>query len=219
MQLSKWYRSPVGHSILSSNAKSVPISDLRSLLDHDQDAKEEDNPLVVVRGFVQSKSLINVLVSHVTGASENPGRVERTHCWPLLEGEGSLPATTAHQHLQPVNTPYTLIQALFGCPYPVGLLDEEKILPLGKEIGAVGIICSSQEDGNTQIKPCKELPYFLTGMTQDQMVAQLTSRSNLLFWSCIVLGTVSVGSLGYVLFKYWRRMETMDAAKARLARM
>ena len=41
----------------------------------------------------------------------------------------------------------------------VGLLDEEKILPLGKDITAVGVC--SLKDGIPEIKSCKDLPYFL----------------------------------------------------------
>lgn len=41
----------------------------------------------------------------------------------------------------------------------VGLLDEEKILPLGKDITAVGV-CRFK-DGLPEIKSCDDLPYFL----------------------------------------------------------
>jgi hypothetical protein len=41
----------------------------------------------------------------------------------------------------------------------VGLLDEEKILPLGKDITAVGVL--SFKNGIPEIKSCKDLPYFL----------------------------------------------------------
>lgn len=41
----------------------------------------------------------------------------------------------------------------------VGLLDEEKILPLGKDISAVGVCYS--KNGIPEIKSCKDLPYFL----------------------------------------------------------
>lgn len=41
----------------------------------------------------------------------------------------------------------------------VGVLDEEKILPLGKDITAIGV-CSSK-DGILEIKSCEDLPYFL----------------------------------------------------------
>ena len=41
----------------------------------------------------------------------------------------------------------------------VGLLDEEKILPLGKEITAVGVC--SLKNGNPEIQSCNDLPYFL----------------------------------------------------------
>lgn len=41
----------------------------------------------------------------------------------------------------------------------VAMLDEEKILPLQKEITAVGI-CSLR-NGAFELKSCKDLPYFL----------------------------------------------------------
>jgi E3 ubiquitin-protein ligase MUL1 len=41
----------------------------------------------------------------------------------------------------------------------VGLLDEEKILPSGKDITAVGMF--SFKNGIPEIKSCKDLPYFL----------------------------------------------------------
>lgn len=43
--------------------------------------------------------------------------------------------------------------------FKVGLLDEEKILPLGKDITAVGV-CSFK-GGIPEIKSCEDLPYFL----------------------------------------------------------
>ncbi|KAL0319439.1 UNVERIFIED_CONTAM: E3 ubiquitin-protein ligase SPL2 [Sesamum angustifolium] len=88
--------------------------------------------------------------------------------WPqsdylVVNMEGSrhpLPLMTVYQHLQPINaSPYTFLQALFGLEYPVGLLYEEKILPLGKDITAVGI-CNIK-NGIPEIKSCKDLPYFL----------------------------------------------------------
>nr|CAD1845091.1 unnamed protein product [Ananas comosus var. bracteatus] len=60
--------------------------------------------------------------------------------------------------LHPIQaTPYTLFQAIFGNGYPVALLDEEKILPVGKEITAVGF-CRTR-DGALEVKPCQELPF------------------------------------------------------------
>uniref|UniRef100_A0A5B7BGP3 RING-type E3 ubiquitin transferase n=1 Tax=Davidia involucrata TaxID=16924 RepID=A0A5B7BGP3_DAVIN len=115
-----------------------------------------------------------------------------------------LPLTTVYHQLQPVNaSPYTFLQALFGHEYPVGLLDEQKILPLGKDIIAVGI-CSSQ-NGIPEIKSCKDLPYFLSDMTKDQMVVELAFRTNVLLWSGIFLGVVSVGILGYAVVRNWNR--------------
>ncbi|KAF8393620.1 hypothetical protein HHK36_021865 [Tetracentron sinense] len=131
-----------------------------------------------------------------------------------------LPLTTVYHQLQPVHaSPYTFLQALFGHEYPVsivneiyvclgdfvtvGLLDEEKILPIGKEISAVGI-CSTQ-DGGSEIKSCKDLPYFLSDMTKDQMVVDLAFRSKVLLWSGILLGSLSFGILGYAIVRNWSR--------------
>lgn len=41
----------------------------------------------------------------------------------------------------------------------VGVVDEEKILPLGKEVTAVGTCFS--KNGIFEIKSCRDLPYFL----------------------------------------------------------
>jgi hypothetical protein len=49
---------------------------------------------------------------------------------------------------------------MFGRRYPVGLLDEEKILPLGREITAVGVV-NTTSDGSPVIKSCNHLPVFL----------------------------------------------------------
>jgi E3 ubiquitin-protein ligase MUL1 len=78
-----------------------------------------------------------------------------------MDGSGhALPLTTVYHQLQPINpSPYTLLQALFGHEYPVGLLDEEKILPVGKEVNAAGLCIL--RNGILEIKSCKDLPYFL----------------------------------------------------------
>ncbi|KAJ4952925.1 hypothetical protein NE237_029757 [Protea cynaroides] len=115
-----------------------------------------------------------------------------------------IPLMTVYHQLQPVHaSPYTFLQALFGHEYPVGLLDEEKILPLGKEISAVGI-CRLQ-DGTPEIKSCKDLPFFLSEMTKDQMVLDLAFRTKVLLWGGILLGSLSFGILGYAIVRNWDR--------------
>ncbi|KAL3511618.1 hypothetical protein ACH5RR_024335 [Cinchona calisaya] len=125
----------------------------------------------------------------------------------IVNMEGSrhpLPLTTVYRHLQPVNaSPYTFLQALFGHEYPVGLLDEEKLLPLGKEITAVGIC--SLKDGTLVMKSCEDLPFFLSDMTKDQMLVDLDFKNKVLFCSGIVLGSLAVGILGYVVVRNWNR--------------
>ncbi|XP_022964217.1 E3 ubiquitin-protein ligase SPL2-like isoform X1 [Cucurbita moschata] len=115
-----------------------------------------------------------------------------------------LPLTTVYRQLQPVcATPYTFLQALFGHEYPVGVLDEEKILPLGRNISVVGV-CSFK-NGVPEIKSCKDFPHFLCEMTKDQMVLDLVFKTKFLFWSSIVLGSLSVGVLGCSVMRNWNR--------------
>ncbi|KAI8544691.1 hypothetical protein RHMOL_Rhmol08G0315300 [Rhododendron molle] len=132
--------------------------------------------------------------------------------WPqndylIVNMDGSkhpLPLVTVFHQLQPITpSPYTFLQALFGHDYPVGLLDEEKILPLGKDISAVGI-CSLR-DGVAEIKSCNDLPYFLSDMTKDQMVVDIALRTKILFWSGIVFGAFSIGILGYAAVRNWNK--------------
>ncbi|GAV82709.1 GIDE domain-containing protein/zf-C3HC4_3 domain-containing protein [Cephalotus follicularis] len=115
-----------------------------------------------------------------------------------------LPLTTVYHQLQPIDaSPYTFLQALFGHEYPVGLLDEEKILPLGKEINAVGF-CSIR-NGIPEIKSCKDLPYFLFDVTKDQLVVDLAFKTKILLWGGIVFGSLSIGILGYAVVRNWNR--------------
>ncbi|GMY34785.1 E3 ubiquitin-protein ligase SPL2 [Fagus crenata] len=115
-----------------------------------------------------------------------------------------LPLTTVFHQLQPITaSPYTFLQALFGHEYPVGLLDEEKILPLGKDITAVGM-CSFKKE-IPEIKSCKDLPYFLSDMTKDQMIVHLAFKSKILLWGGIACGSLSIGILGYAVMRNWNR--------------
>ncbi|THG06432.1 hypothetical protein TEA_000722 [Camellia sinensis var. sinensis] len=181
----------------------------------------EGGKLVIVRGVVEAKSVVdgnwkslrsNVLVSHESG--EKGVILHRIQTVPFILVEGGrrpqsdylivnmdgskhpLPLVTVYHQLQPISaSPYTFLQALFGHEYPVGLLDEEKILPLGKDITAVGIC--SLKDGIPEIKSCKDLPYFLSDLTKDHMVVALAFRTKVLLWSGVVIGAFSIGILGY----------------------
>ncbi|XP_047963042.1 E3 ubiquitin-protein ligase SPL2-like isoform X1 [Salvia hispanica] len=132
--------------------------------------------------------------------------------WPqsdyvVVNMEGSnhpLPLTTVYQHLQPITaTPYTFLQAICGLEYPVGMLYEEKILPLGKDITAVGIC--SLKNGGFEIKSSKDLPYFLSALTKDQLVADLSFKTKVLMWSGLVFGTIAIGVLGYSVARNWTK--------------
>ncbi|KAK4267205.1 hypothetical protein QN277_024018 [Acacia crassicarpa] len=210
-------------------APNLSVSDLRSLLDSSDSDGNSQNKLVIVRGTVEAKSSVEsgwkslrpgVLVSNESG--DSAVAIERSQTVPfvLIDGgrrshadyaivnlEGSrhpLPLTTVYHKLQPTNaSPYTFLQALFGNQYPVGILDEEKILPLGKDVYAVGICY--YRNGIAEIKSCKELPYFLSELNKDQMIVELTFKSKVLFWSGIILGSLSIGILGYAFMRNWNK--------------
>ncbi|OEL16442.1 E3 ubiquitin-protein ligase SPL2 [Dichanthelium oligosanthes] len=113
-----------------------------------------------------------------------------------------LPLTTVFHKLIPIETtPYTLFQTIIGNGYPIALLDEEKILPIGKELTAIGL-CRAKDEGSVEISSCPELPFFLSELTKDEMQAQLASRARILFWSSIVLGTMSGCLVGHAIYRY-----------------
>ncbi|KAJ0249907.1 E3 ubiquitin-protein ligase SPL2 [Hirschfeldia incana] len=115
-----------------------------------------------------------------------------------------LPLTTVYNRLQPISSsPYSLLQALFFPEYPVGMLDVEKILPPGRDLTAVGI-CSFN-NGVPEIKSCQDLPYFLSDMTKDKMIMDLTETTSVLFWGGVILGCLSVGILGFAAVRAWNR--------------
>ncbi|KAI3913489.1 hypothetical protein MKW98_003968 [Papaver atlanticum] len=123
--------------------------------------------------------------------------------------EGSkhpLHISTVFHELQPVQaSPSTFLQAVLRHPYPLGVLGEEKVLSIGKQISAVGV-CSF---GVPQIKSSQDLPYFLTELTKDQLVEDLTYTKNCLFWCGLALGSLSIGLLGYATMRGWRRWKEM----------
>nr|GLL49331.1 E3 Ubiquitin ligase family protein isoform 2 [Ipomoea trifida] len=95
----------------------------------------------------------------------------------------------------------------------VGLLHEEKILPLGKHITAVGI-CSSIR-GIPEIKSCNSLPYFLSERTKDQMIVELAFKTKVLLWSWVVFGSLAIGILSYICCcKVLEQMERKEASEA-----
>lgn len=104
------------------------------------------------------------------------------------------------------SVPFQVIQHLMTIPVSlqVGLLDEEKILPLGREITAVGVVNTSS-DGSPVIKSCNHLPVFLTQYTRDQLLAELSNGTKVLFWMGIAFSTVAAGVLCYSIVKNWAK--------------
>nr|GEU45372.1 E3 ubiquitin-protein ligase SPL2 [Tanacetum cinerariifolium] len=115
-----------------------------------------------------------------------------------------LPLTTVYHNLQPITaSPYTFLQAFFGHEYPVGLLDEEKILPVGKEITAVGLVRLNK--GIPEMLSCKDLPFFLSNMNKDQMVTEVDFRARVLWWSGVIFGSLATGVIGYAVVRNWNK--------------
>ncbi|KAJ0987508.1 hypothetical protein J5N97_005864 [Dioscorea zingiberensis] len=115
-----------------------------------------------------------------------------------------LPLATVSQNLNLVQPSlYTLLQAFFGAGCPLFMLKEEKILPIKKEITAVGIC--TRKGGAVEIKSCSDLPFFLSDMTKGEIEAYMASKTRTHFFSGALIGTISLGILGYVIHRNWLR--------------
>ncbi|KAI5077929.1 hypothetical protein GOP47_0007753 [Adiantum capillus-veneris] len=133
----------------------------------------------------------------------------------LDESKHTLPLTTVYHQLHPVQaSPYTFLQAIFGRGYPVGLLDEEKVLSPGKDITAVGLL-DRAVDSQPVIKSSKQLPLFLTELTKEQLMVNLAMHTRVLLWTGILFSTCAVGVLGYAFFRNWRRYKEWKLERER----
>ncbi|TQD72134.1 hypothetical protein C1H46_042333 [Malus baccata] len=209
-------------------APSVKVSGLRSNPALDQ-SNQSDAKLVVVRGIVEAKSTFdrkwNSFKSGVL--VQNTLLFQRTQScvmndWMALFGWRSddsiilvdrgfglksiLDFVYRRNHHVDASL-YSALKTLIGDKYPVGVLDDVKILPLGKEISVVGLY--SFKNGVPVVRPCKDLPYFLSEMSKDQMVVDLILRTKILFWSGIVLGSISIGVLGHSVARNWNRWKVL----------
>ncbi|KAL6660208.1 hypothetical protein ACP70R_002330 [Stipagrostis hirtigluma subsp. patula] len=150
-------------------------------------------------------------IPFVLASSEHGNSTGMVHV-NLDKAEQPLPLTTVYHKLIPVETsPYTLFQTIIGNGYPIALLDEEKILPIGKEITAIGLCRTTK--GNVEISSCPEIPFFLSELTKDEMEAQLSSRAKTLFWASVVLGTMSVCLVGHAVYRGWQRIKLRREAR------
>ncbi|CAK9876776.1 unnamed protein product [Sphagnum jensenii] len=146
-----------------------------------------------------------VLVERNGPSDHKPGELAVYVHINMEDTEHPIPLVTIYHRFHPVpSSSYTFLQAMFGRRYPVGLLDEEKILPLGREITAVGTLSVSL-DGTPVIKPSGCLPVFLTDLTRDQLLLDLANGQNVLFWMGIAATIVATGVLGYALIKNWAK--------------
>ncbi|KAI3842668.1 hypothetical protein MKX03_027332 [Papaver bracteatum] len=223
---SYYFTSNALHKI--RQAPDVKISDLRQVLEDVEIGNGGSGKLVVVRGIAEIHKSVdgwrslksNVMVSNEAGQGavslqstrtvpvvlRDIGRSSKSD-YLFVNMEGSkhpLPLVTVYHKLQPVQpSPCTFLQAVSGHVYPVGLLDEEKVLTIGTKISAVGF-CRFI-DGVPQIKSSQALPYFLTELTKDQLVEDMSFKKACLFWGGLLLGSLSVGILGYATMRNWRR--------------
>ncbi|CAM6110754.1 unnamed protein product [Calypogeia fissa] len=126
-----------------------------------------------------------------------------------------LPLVTVYHKMDPVPaTSHPFLHAMFGRRYPIGLLDEEKILPIGKEITAVGIL-STSSDGNPMLRACKQLPCFLSEGTHEQLVAELATVTKVLLWTGIAVSTVTTIILSYAFVKNWTKWKARQRERQR----
>ncbi|TQD96194.1 hypothetical protein C1H46_018177 [Malus baccata] len=171
-------------------------------------------------GFFNLRSIVWRYWRHWKDSEEHESNLVRKVPFVLVDGDqwpirdmvvvnvdGSshpIPLTIAYHHLQPVNpSPFSFLKALFGTNYPIGVLTVDKILPVGKEISAVGLC--SLKNGASEIKFCNDLPYFLSEMSKDEMVGDLASSTRMLFWTAFVLGSMSIGVLSYAVVRNWNK--------------
>lgn len=148
----------------------------------------------------------------VDPASASDKSTEMIHV--KLDGavQQSLPLTTVYHKLIPVEqNSYTLFQTIVGNGYPIALLDEEKILPIGKEITAIGLCRVNNQ--NVEITSCPEIPFFLSDLTKGEIEAELDSRARTLFWVTFALGTMSVGLLGHAIYRFWEKVKQHREAR------
>lgn len=200
-------------------APTLPISGLRSLLSSPSEGKEN---LMVIRGFVhparqgpgQEYVVLRENHGYITAHTEQElmepysiTRIPQSPKLPFILTEGvrgshsvslSLDPPTTFHHIQPALHTDLPIPYLDDSFRPIGLVNQ-KMLAIGKEITAVGF-CTSQ-DGNPQIFPCKNFPYFLSEMTPDEMLSQLDHTCRTWYSCTIVLGSLAFGVFGYLVIR------------------
>ncbi|KAL5725943.1 RING-type E3 ubiquitin transferase [Ranunculus cassubicifolius] len=121
----------------------------------------------------------------------------------MEESRHPLPLTRVH--CQSFPTTYNVS----GYDRPASLVVERKILPLGKEITAIGKVCTMR-DGTPQIKACIELPYFLSDMTKTQMLELLGLKMKIVFRTIVVFESLSMVILGYAVQAFWQHSRAFD---------
>ncbi|XP_073018237.1 E3 ubiquitin-protein ligase SPL2-like isoform X2 [Primulina eburnea] len=197
------------------------ISDLRSLCSDDKFSvnysqnsenhsnSEEGGNIVIVRGIVEAQSAVkgqwtnlrgyanDVIVSRESG--EKGVVLEQTQTYIYNERSGIIGWNSDLRILLPRSWKEEGSSSI----RMVGLLDEEKILPLGKDVTVVGT-CSFR-DGIPEIKSCKDLPYFLSEMTKDQMISDLSFKTKVLMWSGFVFGSLGICVLAYSVARNWMK--------------
>ncbi|GJN08904.1 hypothetical protein PR202_ga26864 [Eleusine coracana subsp. coracana] len=199
---------------LVASAAASSIAGVRSILPEE----DGESRLIAVRGFVRTLpggSYLRAPGSGEYGVATKHTQTVKFALADSMQGNRApmitvdldktdhqpLPLTTVYHKLIPVETsPYTLFQTIIGNGYPIALLDEEKILPLGKELTAIGL--GRTNDGSVMITSCPEIPFFLSELTKHEMQAELASRSRKLFWGSIALGTLSVCLVGHAIYRY-----------------
>ncbi|KAL6134714.1 hypothetical protein ACLB2K_066942 [Fragaria x ananassa] len=187
------------------HAPSVNVSDLRSLLYDEWKGLfgwTYDVRAKLAKPWREQESRTIKAVPFVLGESGVSDFVV-----PNFDGSNhSVPLITVYQQKQLFTpNPYTFLQKIIGHDYPIGLQDEEKILPVGVEVSAVGT-CNFQ-NGIPEIKSCSDLPYFMSLLDKEELVLYLEQKTNKLFWAGVGLGLLSVGILCYAAVRNWHKLK------------
>ncbi|GBG73800.1 hypothetical protein CBR_g17139 [Chara braunii] len=157
--------------------------------------------------MTQQKEQIGVSRRTVSfGLSENPSSRDSFVAVDTSGSRQSLPLVSVYKNVIPAepSSSTAIFHLLFGQRYPVGLLEEERMLLVNQEVTAVGHLYQGP-DGLPTIKARKDFPVFLTDKDKDGLVRSMVRDSRFLWWTGVFFTVVSGGILAYSLFKHaWR---------------
>jgi len=95
------------------------------------------------------------------------------------------------------------LQAVFNTLPLTGVVEEDRLLPIGTELTAVGILDTSNSAAPA-IKATRHIPYFLTRMNREELVEELGIRKELFFWTGLGAGALAAACIWDSAVRNWR---------------